>query len=262
MQYTGEAFLSLCLYLTTRPGQCKHLARSSARCLLRAMTDGRGAYGSNTSIFDRTGSCLPKIACTPQPYMCRPPACAWGGIMYLGHTMQATGSLLLPTSRPITASGTRPVFLSWDVWKCISPSSTGSASSTFSPSWERTAGGVCPLRVTSCARSFWTPASGLYFTLAPLVSWGGTTLRWDPRCATWLFAGTPAGSCKCATSKTGWRARFRRISAANTRALSALSWPVSATCECVFVVFPYFVVYFGTMTCKWFFWWLWWNRST
>lgn len=220
------------------------------------MTDGKGAYGSNTSIFDRTGSCLPKIACTPRPYMCRPPACAWGGIMYLGHTMQAVGSLLLPTNRPNTASGTRPLFLSWDVSKCISPSLTVSAFSTFSPSWTRTAGGVCLLHVTGCVRSSWTPASGIYFTSAPLVSWGGTTLYWDPHCITWLFAGIPAGSCKCATLKTGWRAHFRKTSAVNMRAWSARSWPMSAKCECLCAVFPYFVVYFGTTAWKWFFWWL------
>ncbi len=77
------------------------------------MTDGKGAYGSNTSIFDRTSSCLPKIACIPQPYMCRPPACACGGIMYLGHTIRAAGSLLLLTRRPLIAPETRPLFLSW-----------------------------------------------------------------------------------------------------------------------------------------------------
>lgn len=230
--------LSVYLYLRTRPGQCKHLAHSTACCLLRAMTDGKGAYGSNTSIFDRTGSCLPKIACTPRPYMCRPPACAWGGIMYLGHTIRAGGSLLLLTSRPIATTGTRPLFLSQDGSPCTSPSSTANVSSTFSPSWTRTVGGVCPSPVTSCVRSSWTPASGICSTSAPRVSWGGTTLCWDPHCATWLFAGTPAGSCKCATLRTGWRARFRRTSAVNMKAWSALSWPMSATCECLCVGFP------------------------
>lgn len=227
--------MSLSVYLRTRPGECKHLAQSSACCLLRAMTDGKGAYSSNTSIFDCAASCLPKIACTPRPYMCRPPACAWRGIMYLGHTIRAAGSLLLLTSRPITASGTRPLFQSPDS-PCISPSSTVNVSSTFSPSWTRTAARVCPWPVVSCERSSWTPDSGTFFTSAPRVSWGGTTSFWDPRCGTWLFAGTPAGSCKCATLRTGWRPRFRRTSAVNMRAWSALSWPMSATCECLCVV--------------------------
>lgn len=156
--------------------------------------------------------------------------------MYLGHTMQAVGSLLLPTSRPNTAPGTRPFFLSWNGLTCILPSSTVSVSSTFSPSWTRTAGGVCPLPVTSSVQSSWILASGIYFTSAPLVSWGGTTLSWDPHCVTWLFAGIPAGSCKCATLKTGWRAHFRRTYAVNTRAWSAVSWLRSAKCKCVCVV--------------------------
>lgn len=198
-----KLFLFVYLYLSTRPTQCKHLAQPCACRLLRAMTDGKGAHGSNTSIFDRTGSCLPKIACTPRPYMCRPPACAWEGIMYLGHTIQAAGSLLLPTSRPIAASGTRPLFLSRKGSPCNSSSSTANVSSTFSPSWTRTAGGVCPLPVAGCVRSSWTHASGIYSTSAPRVNWGGTTSCWDPRCVTWAFAGTPAGSCKCATSRTG-----------------------------------------------------------
>lgn len=105
-------------YLRTRPAQCKHLDQSSACRLLRAMTDGKGAYGSNTSIFDRTASCLPKIASTPRPYMCRPAACAGGGIMYLGHTIRAAGALLLLTSRPIATAGTRPLFLSEDGSPC------------------------------------------------------------------------------------------------------------------------------------------------
>lgn len=177
--------------------------------------------------------------------MYRPPACAWGGIMYLGHTILAAGSLLLLTTRPIAAPETRPLFLPWDSSPCISdsspcmlPSSTANVSSTFSPSWTRTVGGVCPLPVVSCVRSSWTPVSGTYSTSAPRVSWGGTTLCWDPHCATWQFAGTPAGCCKCATLRTGWRARFRRTSAVNTKAWSGLSWPMSATCKCLCVVPP------------------------
>lgn len=42
--------------------------------------------------------------------MCRPPACAWGGIMYLGHTIRAAGSLLPLSSRPIAAKGWGPSF--------------------------------------------------------------------------------------------------------------------------------------------------------
>ncbi|KAI9529747.1 hypothetical protein NQZ68_007986 [Dissostichus eleginoides] len=93
------------LSLKVGPGQCKHLlALSSGYHLLRAMTDGKGAYVSNTSIFDRAASCLPKIACSPQPYMCRPAACACGGIMYLGHTIQLASALLLLSTRPLFLS--------------------------------------------------------------------------------------------------------------------------------------------------------------
>lgn len=150
--------------------------------------------------------------------------------MHLGHTMLRR-RLIVAAYQRIHAR-MRPLFLSQDNAPCISLSSTANVSSTFSPSWTRTAEGVCHLLVISCARSSWTPSSGIYFTSAPRVSWGRTTLCWDPRCAPWLFAGTPAG-CKCATLRTGWRALFRGTSAAIMKAWSALSWPMSATCECL-----------------------------
>lgn len=124
---------------------------------------------------------------------------------------------------------------------CFSPSSTMNVSSTSSPSWTTTAESVCPLPAASCVRSSWTPGSGTNSTSAPRVSWGRTTLCWDHHCATWLSPGTPAGY-RCATLRTGGRARFRGISAAVTKALSAVSWPMSATCECLWVDLSWFVL--------------------
>lgn len=121
---------------------------------------------------------------------------------------------------------------------CISPNSTMSASSTFSPFWTRTVAGLCPWPVSRCIGSSWTRAFGIYYTSAPRVSWRGKTTFWDPRCVTWLFAGIPVGSCKCATSRIGWRPRFRRTSAANMSASSAPSWAASATCECLCEALP------------------------
>lgn len=201
-------------------GQCRSC------CLLRAMTDGKGDVWPQ-HIFDHAGSCPPKITSSPWPYMSK----ASSVRLRRHHVSRPHNTGCVRCCAPAGLSPPRDEPLS----PCSSPSSTGNVSSTSSPSWTRTAEGACPLAAVSCVKSFWTLGSGIYCASAPRVSWGGTTSCWVPRCATWLCAGTPAG-CKCATSRTGWRARFRGTSAAITKALSALSWPTSATCEWLCVV--------------------------
>lgn len=131
-----------CVYLRIWPRHCKHLVRPVCSLPVETCDRWRGNVWLK-HIFNHGCSCPPKIARAPWPYMCRPAACAWGGIMYLGHTIRAAGSLLLLTSRPITGQWGLS-FCPHTASPCMSPSSTVSVSSTFSPSWTRTVGGVFP----------------------------------------------------------------------------------------------------------------------
>lgn len=120
--------------------------------------------------FDSTSSCSPKITSIPPPYMCTGPSVRLRR-HHVSRPHNADCSLIVAVCQQQAALYHSPweeAFLSLSAGSpCASPSSTVSAYFTSSPSWTKTAAGVCHSHAPGSGKCFWILVCGHCSTSAP-----------------------------------------------------------------------------------------------